>query len=130
MDTVRDTGRDGAGEAYAPPARSSVSSREAKERTAFQKAKDALAKPLNGVSSQWDRGRVAAECDGACPVCKKVLVVLVVLVAVVVVVVVVAVGGAGGGVCVVVVVAGDVVVVVVVTVVVTVVAALTIHQRR
>lgn len=84
MDTVRD----GAGDAYAPPARSSVSSREAKERTAFQKAKDTLTKPLNGVSSQWLNG-VAADCDGSCPVCKKVLVVIVVVVVVTIGVVVV-----------------------------------------
>lgn len=55
------------GESFVP-----VTARESQERAACVKAKDALAKPLCGITAKWDRGRVASECEGECPVCKKV----------------------------------------------------------
>lgn len=50
----------------------SIGLRESNEKAACAKARDALAKPLGGVAAKWDRGRVASECEGKCPVCKKV----------------------------------------------------------
>lgn len=55
------------GESFVP-----VTARESQERAACVRAKEALAKPLGAVAAKWERGRVANECEGKCPVCKKV----------------------------------------------------------
>lgn len=74
MGTARDSlliGKDALaveyGETFVP-----VNARESQERTACVRAKEALAKPLAAVAAKWERGRVANECEGKCPVCKKV----------------------------------------------------------
>lgn len=49
-----------------------VKARDSQERAACARAKEAVAKPLSSVSSKWGRGGVAHDCEGKCPVCKKV----------------------------------------------------------
>lgn len=48
-----------------------LSSMEAAENTAVQRAATLLSQPLQGARS-WGRGSVASEFDGKCPICKKV----------------------------------------------------------